>query len=234
MLANNVHETSMKKYLLVSKSTLMMLKGYSKSPKVSLKYVTEHLIAAGLKYAVDRQSRKKFTEVFMQKLPGFQYVISQGDKKYLVVSVDTHQRVKVFARKEGLKLTEATRCLIFMGLTYTIAGDPKQDPRFKQVMEISQILIDHWGKQRGISLEQYYGPGLKKKVEDHALKVVRGQNYGNRTMKYPTRYNASSSDALLRDISKPLYEGIVSEVLEDNKRLKAENERLRSEVTEQH
>jgi len=233
MLANNVRETSMKKYLLVSKSTLMMLKGYSKSAKVSLKYVTEHLIAAGLKYAVDRQSRKKFTEVFLQKLPGFQYVIGQGDKKYLVVSVDTHQRVKVFARKEGLKLTEATRCLIFMGLTYNIAGDPKQDPRFKQIMEISQILVNHWEKQHSISLEQYYGPGLKKKMEEHALKVVRGQDFGNRTMKYPRRHGASSSDALLRDVSKPLYEGIVSEVLKDNKRLKAENERLRRTVAQQ-
>jgi len=51
-------------------------------------------------------------------------------------------------------------------------------------------------------------------------------------MKYPRRYGASSSDALLRDVSKPLYEGIISEVLEDNERLKAENERLRRMVVE--
>lgn len=232
MLANNVRETSMKKYLLVSKSTLATLKGYSKANKVSLKYVTEHLIAAGLEYAEDRQLRKQFTEVFLQKLPGFQYVISQGDKKYVVVGVDTHREVAVFARREGLKLTEATRCLIFMGLTYTIAGDPKQDPRFKQIMEISQMLVDNWEKQHGISVEQYYGPGLKKKVEEHALKMVRGQDFGNRTMKYPRRHGASSSDTLLRDVSKPLYEKIVSKVLEDNKRLKAENERLRRMVAE--
>ena len=234
MLHNKVHKMSIKKYLLVSKSTLMTLKGYAKAHQVSLKYVTEHLIAAGLEYAEDRQSRKQFTEVFTNKLPGFQYVISRHDKKYLVVSVDTHRKVTVFAKKEGLKLTEATRCLIFMGLTYTIAGDPKQDPRFKQIMEINQMLIDNWEKRHGISVEQYYGPGLKKKMEEHALKVVRSQDFGNRTMKYPRRHGASGSDALLRDVSKPLYEGIVSEVLEDNKRLKAENERLRSEVTEQH
>jgi len=212
----------------------MTLKGYAKAHKVSLKYFTEHLIAAGLEYAKDPQLRKQFTEVFLQKLPGFQYVISQGDKKYLVVSVDTHQRVEVFAGKEGLKLTEATICLIFMGLAYTITGDPKQDPRFKQIMEISQMLVDNWEKQHGISVEQYYGPGLKKKGEEHALNVVRGQAYGNRTMKYPRRYGASSSYALLRDVSKPLYEGIVSEVLEDNKRLKAENERLRRMMADQH
>ena len=120
-----------------------------------------------------------------------------------------------------------------MGLTYTIAGDPKQDPRFKQIMEINQMLVDNWEKRHGISVEQYYEPGLKKKMEEHALKMVRGQDFGNRTMKYPRKYDASSSDALLRDVSKPLYEGIVSEVLEDDKKLKAENERLRSEVTEQ-
>jgi len=62
--------------------------------------------------------------------------------------------------------------------------------------------------------------------------VVRGQAYVNRTMKYPRRYGASSSYALHRDVSKPLYEGIVSEVLEDNERLKAENERLRRMVVE--
>jgi len=223
----------MKKYLLVSKSTLMMLKEYAKSQKESLMYVTECLIADGLKYAEDRQLRKKFTEVFMQKLPGFQYVISRHDKKYLVVSVDTHQRVKVFAWKEGLKLTEATYCLVLMGLIYAIEGDPKQDLQFKKIMEINQMVIDNWEKQHGISAEQYFGTGLKKKMEEHALKMIRGQDHGNRSVKYPRRYDASSSNTFLRDIMKQLYKGIVSEVLEDNKRLKAENKRLRRILAEQ-
>ena len=95
------------------------------------------------------------------------------------------------------------------------------------------MLIDNWEKQYGISAKQYYGPGLKKKMEEHALKIIRGQDYGNRTKKYARGYGASSSNVLLQDVMKPLYEGIVSEVLKDNKRLKAENERLRRTVAEQ-
>jgi len=65
------------------------------------------------------------------------YVISQENKKYLVVHPDVHAAVVRYAKKKKLKMTEATWRLIGIGMKLEYWGE---DPRAKKLLGLSDRL----------------------------------------------------------------------------------------------
>jgi hypothetical protein len=56
-------------------------------------------------------------------------------KKYMVVSTEIHNMTTAFARNRKIKLTEATRILIGLGMLAQFIADPRDNPRIKNRME---------------------------------------------------------------------------------------------------
>jgi hypothetical protein len=229
---NTVRQTDHRKYLLVSKDQWLLLKGYGKHQKVSLAAITEHFLSLGLKRANELYMKEVIDDILRPRTDGLQYVISRQDKKYLVVSLEIHSKVTEFGRKRKLKLIEATRILIWLGMLAHFNVDPRNDPKYTSMMEISRLIIEQWQKNNpDKSIEKVLGPRYWRKMEADVLRDItfpgKKQSAASKQQRSePTRKSRDKYSGLrdLVDLALIISGGFL---LGENIKLKRENEELR-------
>jgi hypothetical protein len=229
---SNMQSTSQRKYLLVSKDLLLSLKGYSKYSNILLKTITEHFLILGMNIANELYMKDMMNELLHPRIDGLKFLISKNDKSYLVGSPDIHQMVTQCARDWKIKLIEATRNLVLLGMWAYFNTDPRDNPEYDSRMKISQSIIEHWQKKHpDKSLEQEFGSDYRKKMEADVLRdiVFSGKRHTTISKQQPPRPSDEHDDMKLsiRDLfDLSLFFG-GSWLLSENERLRTENEELR-------
>lgn len=229
---NTVHQTDQRKYLLVSKDHWLLLKGYGKHRKVPLAAITEHLLSLGLKRANELYMKEAIDDIIRPRPDGLRFIISGQDKKYLVVSPEIHNMVTEFARKSKIKLIDATRNLVGLGMLAHFRADPRDDPQYASMMEINRLIIEQWQKSNpGKSIKKVFGPRYWGKMEADVLRNIAfpgkkrpAASKKQRSEPPPKSRNKDSGLRDLLDLALIFGGGLL---LVDNIRLRKENEELR-------
>ena len=120
-----VPRTDHRKYLLVDIGNWMLLKTYGKRSKMPLKVITDQFLSLGLNRANKLYMKELIEDILRPRPDGLQYVIRRRDKKYVVVSPKIHGKVTEFARKKKIKLINATRILIGLGMMTHFSAYPR-------------------------------------------------------------------------------------------------------------
>ena len=168
--STNLPLSAKKKFLLVSKDNLLLLKSFAKHKQWSLFDVTESILSQGLKSARERYLKDVVESSLRPRNDGLRYAISQQEKAYLVVSPELHEEITEFARKKNIKLIRATRFIIGMGLWAETSNDPRNTSEYRVRMEIFRTKLEEWRKRHpGESLEEAFGPGFLTKKEAEKL-----------------------------------------------------------------
>jgi hypothetical protein len=232
LIADEVNQNSQRKYLLVSKDLWSFLKGYGKHEKITLGDITEHLLLLGIKRSKELYMKEVIRDLMRPRPDGLKYVISQPEKKYLVVSQKTHNKVTEFARKRKIKLIDATRYLLGFGILAHFNADPRKDPQYTSLMEINQLIIERWQKNNpGKSIEKVFGPLYREKMEADILQKIsfpikeKPSTPKRQRSKLPNKTH--SMDLGLRDLIELALIFGGSFLLVENMKLRNENQELR-------
>ena len=199
---------------------------------MSLESVTALLLTKGLKLANELYMKETVDSVLRPRYDGLRYVISQKDKKYLVVTSETHQKVTEFANKKRIKLIEATRVLIGLGMLAHFNADPKDDPRYTSLMEMNRLMIENWQKNHPDQpIEETLGMQYWERME---ADILRGIVFPDKKRRMPKgkeftepEITSNSRGSGLKDL---LGLGLLfggGWIIADYQKLKKENEELR-------
>jgi hypothetical protein len=165
--------TDYRKYLLVNIDQWLLLKSYGKYHNMPLKVITDQFLTLGLIRADEVYMKEVVEDSLRPRHDGLRYVISRQDKKYLVVSPGIHDKVTKFARKKKIKLIEATRILIGLGIMAHFSADPRDNPLFESEMEIFRLITENWQKRHPDKpLEKILGPRYREKMEADVLRDI--------------------------------------------------------------
>ncbi len=230
--SNTTQQEDHRKYLLISKKLWVFLKGYGKHEKISLVDITERLLSLGIKRSNELYMKEAIRDMMRPRPDGLKYVISQQDKKYLVVSQKTHNKVTEFARKRKIKLIDATRYLLGLGLWAHFNADPRDDPQYASLMEINQLIVERWQKNHpGKSVEEVLGPKYRERMEADVLRKIaflykeKLLTPKRKRSRLPDKTRGMNSS--LRDLLELALIFGGSFLLVENIRLRKENEELR-------
>jgi hypothetical protein len=164
-----------RKYLSVSKTLHKALEMYAKDSKSTLKSAVERLIDLGLRFEREAQQRSENEKIFNQRLPEFQYTIGRPRRTYLAISPETYEKVKSYAERKQLKMVEGAWRLLFIGMQYSLEGNPRNDPEFKNAMEIGKIIEDHLEKKYGLPVAKYLNTEGQSSLEERLIKMLQHQ-----------------------------------------------------------
>ena len=135
-----------KKYLMTSENTLITLKVLAKVHNVSLMSLTDTVLSLGLERAGKYYMKDLMEDTLRKRPDGLKYVISREEKKYLVVSLAIHRRVKEFADLKKLKLLDATRILIWLGIWALKGVNPEDSSEYRLRQKLNRVLAKEWNK----------------------------------------------------------------------------------------
>jgi hypothetical protein len=211
-----------KKYLMTSENTLITLKVLARVHNVSLMSLTDTVLSLGLERAGKYYMKDLMEDTVRKRPDGLKYVISREEKKYLVVSLAIHRRVKEFADLKKLKLLDATRILIWLGIWALKGVNPEDSSEYRLRQKLNRVLIKEWNKHNPAqTMEDMLGPGVLERMDADALRKIMSSGRKRQTA-FPGGRALTLPDKDLVAIPRDILNGL----LEENANLKRETKRL--------
>ncbi len=209
-----------RKYLVTSKNVREVIKVTASLRKRTMIEFLGHLIDVGLRYEKEALRRERYARLF-QPLHHFEYVVGRTDKTYLAVSNGVYDKVKVYAKKNGLKLVEAVWRLLTIGLLYEYGGNPRSNPLFAPYRDIYKTLME-----RAIEKHPEMADKFPLDTETLAIKMIDKK-------KASRGYGVTLSERSRLKRQMDLTEKRLSYARKRIQILEAENTKLKRKIAEQ-